>query len=370
MMGSRGVHPWRVIVSSTLVTAGIIASSTIVVPGVAAAPSRDIREVQAQVRDLEMQAAAATERYKQAQVRLDGTHERQAGLQSKVLRERDALTELTASASDLARGAYMSGGVETSLQVLLADNPSDFLAQAAVLDSVAQSQAAAIRLTGTVQLRLAQSEAELADQEELAATNRDDMDAAQAEVEARLADAQAVLDSLQAAERERLDALEAQQRQESQIAAQQAIQTLAASPSGSDASPDGGPVIDSGAGGSRAQAAVAYALSRVGAPYSYSAHPPTSWDCSKLTAAAWAQSGVGLTPLSYSQWDQVRHIPDSELQPGDLVFYFGGNAHHVALYIGNGKMVSASNPSDGVEVIDYKGPWYAEHYSGAGRVVG
>lgn len=40
------------------------------------------------------------------------------------------------------------------------------------------------------------------------------------------------------------------------------------------------------------------------------------------------------------------------------------------MYIGNGKMVSASNPSDGVEIIDYKGPWYAERYSGAGRVVG
>lgn len=45
-------------------------------------------------------------------------------------------------------------------------------------------------------------------------------------------------------------------------------------------------------------------------------------------------------------------------------------AHHVAMYIGNGSMVSASNPSDGVEIIDDKGPWYGERYSGAGRVVG
>ena len=48
----------------------------------------------------------------------------------------------------------------------------------------------------------------------------------------------------------------------------------------------------------------------------------------------------------------------------------GEGAHHVGIYIGNGKMVSASNPRDGVEIIDYKGPWYGERYSGAGRVVG
>lgn len=40
------------------------------------------------------------------------------------------------------------------------------------------------------------------------------------------------------------------------------------------------------------------------------------------------------------------------------------------MYVGNGKMVSASNPSDGVELIDYLGPWYGERFSGAGRVVG
>ena len=67
---------------------------------------------------------------------------------------------------------------------------------------------------------------------------------------------------------------------------------------------------------------------------------------------------------------QVRRIPDSELQPGDLVFYFGSGAHHVGMYIGNGKMVHAANPRDGVEITDYKGPWYGERYSGAGRVVG
>lgn len=45
-------------------------------------------------------------------------------------------------------------------------------------------------------------------------------------------------------------------------------------------------------------------------------------------------------------------------------------AHHVAMYIGNGSMVSASHPSDGVEIIDDKEPWCGQRYRGAGRVVG
>ena len=48
----------------------------------------------------------------------------------------------------------------------------------------------------------------------------------------------------------------------------------------------------------------------------------------------------------------------AHLEPRDL-----HGAHHVAIYVGNGKMVSASNPSDGVEIIDFLGPWYGERFS-------
>jgi len=72
---------------------------------------------------------------------------------------------------------------------------------------------------------------------------------------------------------------------------------------------------------------------------------------------------------AFAQYGMLRHISRSELRPGDLLFYFGGSAHHVAMYIGGGMMVSASNPRDGVEVIAAWGPWYGSRYSGAARVV-
>jgi cell wall-associated NlpC family hydrolase len=120
---------------------------------------------------------------------------------------------------------------------------------------------------------------------------------------------------------------------------------------------------------SKAASAVRYALSQVGKSYVAARAGPRTFDCSGLTLAAWRQAGVSLIHYSKSQYAQTRRVPVSQIHPGDLVFYFGFGAHHVGMYVGNGKMVSASNPDDGVEFIDFLGPWYRERFSGVGRVV-
>jgi cell wall-associated NlpC family hydrolase len=326
-----------------------------------AVPQRDLQQVARQVSDLQMQAAAATEDAKRAQGQLDDISAHLNAIKDRASRERDDLQMAMSTIDDIARAAYVNGGMDNTLQVLLAENPSEFLAQAAVMNQLEQTQVTQLRQGQTARLRLAQTEAEIADREAAAQDVRDQMTAAQDQAAADLAAAEKVLAGLQEAERQRLAQIAADRRQQQMNdAAAQAAQQ-AAVPIGS---------YDSSSGGSRAQAAVQYALSQVGKPYSYSASPPSSWDCSKLTTAAWASAGVGITPLSYTQWDQTRHVPVSDIQPGDLVFYFGGGAHHVAIYIGNGKMVSASNPSVGVEVTDFLGAWYGERFSGVGRVVG
>lgn len=337
--------------TAVVVLAGVLGGQTS-----QAAPRQDIRQVEAQVRDLEMQAAAAHERAEQARERLADIQDQLDSIGNRLARERAEMSTTQATIADMARSVYASGGVDPTLQVLLAEDPTEFLAQAAVMSQLQQAQVDQLRQAQTSRLRLAQTEAEVSDREALAQQARADLAAAKAQADDRLAASQAVLADLQEEERQRLLQLQrdrrAQQVQEASNAAA-AVQ-----------------VSDYSGGSSRAQAAVQYALSQVGDPYSFSANPPSSWDCSKLTAAAWAQAGVGLTALSYTQWDQTRRVPVSEIQPGDLVFYFGLGAHHVAIYIGNGKMVSASNPSDGVEVIDFLGPWYRERFSGVGRVIG
>jgi len=95
--------------------------------------------------------------------------------------------------------------------------------------------------------------------------------------------------------------------------------------------------------------AVAYAKSKIGNGYVYGAAGPSVFDCSGLTMAAWSQAGVSLPHSSSAQYSSGRHISESELQPGDLVFYYSPISH-VGMYIGNGQIVNALNPGAGVVI--------------------
>jgi cell wall-associated NlpC family hydrolase len=95
--------------------------------------------------------------------------------------------------------------------------------------------------------------------------------------------------------------------------------------------------------------AVAYAKAQVGKSYVYGAAGPDAFDCSGLTMAAWSQAGVSLPHSSSAQYSSGPHISESELQPGDLVFYYSPISH-VGMYIGNGQIVNALNPGAGVQI--------------------
>ena len=112
----------------------------------------------------------------------------------------------------------------------------------------------------------------------------------------------------------------------------------------------------------RAGAAVEYALAQVGDSYVYGAAGPDSYDCSGLTMASWAQAGVALPHSSSGQMSSGPSVSQSELQPGDLVFYYSP-VSHVGIYIGNGQIVHAANPSSGVTTASVN----SMPYSGAVR---
>jgi len=81
---------------------------------------------------------------------------------------------------------------------------------------------------------------------------------------------------------------------------------------------------------------------------------------------AWAAAGVSLPHQSAEQYGVGQHVSESELQPGDLVFYYSP-IHHVAIYVGNGLVVHA--PTEG-DVVKYAPVNEAGPYSGATRVTG
>jgi cell wall-associated NlpC family hydrolase len=91
------------------------------------------------------------------------------------------------------------------------------------------------------------------------------------------------------------------------------------------------------------------ACSLIGKPYVFGAEGPNGYDCSGLTKEAWGSVGVHLEHYTRDQWGQGRPVSRSELRPGDLVFYYS-DLHHVALYIGGGKVVHAPHTGDHVRM--------------------
>ena len=116
---------------------------------------------------------------------------------------------------------------------------------------------------------------------------------------------------------------------------------------------------------------VALAKSRVGhSRYVAGAAGPRNFDCSGLALWVYQKAaGISLPHYSRAQFDRVHKISSRQLRPGDLVFFFRNGAHHVAIYIGGGNMVGASNPSSGITIDRVFGSWYGSHYSGAGRLL-
>jgi cell wall-associated NlpC family hydrolase len=107
-----------------------------------------------------------------------------------------------------------------------------------------------------------------------------------------------------------------------------------------------------------AQNAVNIALAQVGKPYRYGAAGPDAFDCSGLTSFAYKAAGVDLPRTTGGQRGAGTPVSRSALQPGDLVFFYGGG--HASIYIGNNQVVHAATASKPVNVInmDYM-PYYA-----------
>ena len=93
------------------------------------------------------------------------------------------------------------------------------------------------------------------------------------------------------------------------------------------------------------------ATSKQGAPYVWGATGPSSFDCSGLTSWAYNQVGKSIPRTSGAQASGGTPVSLNALQPGDIISYYSG-ASHVAIYIGDGKIVHAVNEGTPVQVND------------------
>jgi cell wall-associated NlpC family hydrolase len=301
-----------------------------------AAPSfaePDIDDVQARVEKLYHEAEQASERYNDARVELQRTQERLKSLRADLDRQEEKVESVRARVASTVVAQYQGQALSTTSQVFLSEDPDTFLDQLATVSAYNDQQSQLMGEFATqikqLELREAAAEREL---EGLAKT-KETLAEEKAEIDEKAGEAKSLLDDLEAEARE-----------------------TRASRSGSRA-----PLPDVAVSG-RAGAAVNYGLAQVGDAYVYGAAGPDSFDCSGLTMMAWAQAGVSLPHSSSGQMSAGPSVSPSAVQPGDLVFYYSP-VSHVGMYIGNGQIVHAANPSTGVEVAGV----FSMPFSGAVR---
>lgn len=133
---------------------------------------------------------------------------------------------------------------------------------------------------------------------------------------------------------------------------------------GGNSSNSSGSVIGSGDGSSIAS----YALQFVGNPYVYGHSSLTNGtDCSGFSQSVFRKFGISLPRVSGDQSRVGKKISVSSARAGDLIFYArNGHVNHVAICIGGGRVVHASNPSTGITTsnIGYRTPYCARRVIG------
>ncbi|MDF1603018.1 C40 family peptidase [Nocardioides sp. YIM 152315] len=301
-------------------------------PSTPAQAEPDIDDVQDRVDRLYHEAEQAQERYHDAQLELKDLERDLTSLKADQSRQDEAFEDVREQVQDSIVRQYEGESLSTVGQVVVSDDPQSFLAQLSTMSAFndLQSQlfdkyATEADALGIRQEATERRAAEVADLEQQLGEEK-------ATVDKKLDEAEGLLDELKAEERE--DILS---------------RGVARVPSDVPAS-------------GRAAAAIAYAMSQVGDAYVYGAAGPSAFDCSGLTMMAWGQAGVGLPHSSSAQFGSGPHIAMSDLQPGDLVFYYSPISH-VGMYIGNGMIVHAANPGTGVVVSSVS----SMPYSGAVR---
>ena len=133
------------------------------------------------------------------------------------------------------------------------------------------------------------------------------------------------------------------------IEAEEAEEAAKAAAQQQISSPNRGEITSGTASSASGNAIVSYAYNFIGTPYVYGATGPDTFDCSGFTSYVYANAaGINITRTTYSQMGVGTPVSYDELQPGDLVFTYGGD--HVGIYVGGGQYIHAPQPGDSVKV--------------------
>ncbi|MFG3096100.1 NlpC/P60 family protein [Streptomyces sp. NPDC048202] len=330
-----------------------------------AEPRLTTAQVKTEVDRLYREAEAATEKYNGAHEKASAAQHRLNSLRDETARRQVRLDTARSALGSFAAAQYRDGTIAPSWQLALSSSPDRYLDGAAFAERAGDRQAKQVsrvraqlreieRLRGAARVEarsVASRQAELKRQKDT--------------VTAKLKQARQLLERLTPPERAKAadGAPTAPARATRSATGGRSAPTPVAPArvsSGRTSAPIGRatPAPDS-----RASAAVAYAYRKLGSPYVWGATGPNAFDCSGLIQAAYRSAGISLPRTTYAQINAGRRVSRSQLRPGDLVFFYSGISH-VGMYVGNGRMIHAPNPSAPVRVA----PIDQMPFAGATRV--
>ncbi|WP_329337910.1 NlpC/P60 family protein [Streptomyces sp. NBC_01352] len=315
-----------------------------------AEPQLTPAQVKAKVDKLYQEAEVATEKYNGAKEKAEAAQSRLSNLRDEAARRTETLNSARDALGSMAAAQYRDGGLDPALQLALSDDPDQYLDGAEFAERAGSRQASSVagvreqlreieQLRGAAHIELASLQSRQADLKRHKKT-----------INGKLGAARQLLSQLPTEQRAGLGEGDAARASRSSTTARDG---LTAPGSATAQAPN-----------SRAAAAVSYAYSKLGSPYVWGATGPDAFDCSGLMQAAYRSAGISLPRTTYAQIDTGTRVSRSELLPGDLVFFYSAISH-VGMYIGNGQMVHAPNPSAPVRVA----PISEMPFAGATRVV-
>jgi cell wall-associated NlpC family hydrolase len=302
-------------------------------------PAVTIAEAKAQIEQLQVDAEALGQDYLAVQQQVSASKADLAMKQQDAQTQAQKVDALRKQVGQAALAQFQDRNVDTAAQLFLDSDTEGFLSQVSTIEKVGANQNKVLQ--DYQQQRASLADLQKSRQTELAALEKKETDLAtlKAGSDKKLTDAKAVLAKLTTEQQQTLATQDQKQTADAQTLAESALGTTP------DTSADGSPSTP--AASAKGQAALDWARKQLGKPYRFGATGPSSFDCSGLTLGAWKAAGVSINRTSQAQFRNGKAVSKSELQPGDLVFYYGGISH-VAMFVGDGMIIHAPHPGSNV----------------------
>jgi cell wall-associated NlpC family hydrolase len=306
-----------------------------------------------------------SQQYDAAQQQVQQLSAQMTQIRTTIAQDQTVVGEDQANLREDAVTSYMDGTTGGGIQTLFTANSEQASAADEYRSVVSGDISGAIDALDLAQSRLTTEQGHLQTAQNQAQSALTQVATARVEAQATVASQEATLNGMTAqiatlvAQRQAAQAAAAHAAFEARLAASTATPVHHGS-----SSPGRGATLADLPSASGAAGAVQSAESQIGVPYVWGGESPgRGFDCSGLTQWAWGRAGVSLPRTAAAQYAAIPHIPLSDLQPGDLVFWGYGGISHVGMYVGNGDVVDAPQTGEDVQIQ----PIWGNGLVGAGR---